>query len=297
MFEYDFMRTALMAGGVVAIVAGTVGYFLVLRNLTFAGHALSHVGFAGATGSVLLGIGALWGLLAFTLAAAVAMGLLGDRMRNRDVAVGLFTYPILQAADILIYQANEVPVGEDQRQHLELSRDLARRFNHRFGETFAVPGPSILPGVAKIADLQDPTAKMSKTSSAPQGILDVLDDPATLRRKIMRAVTDPGTDVRSDEEAKPGITNLLRIYSALTGISVADLEAQYAEGGYGRFKKDLAEVVVQAFAPIRERTEKLLADEAELDRLLARGAVRASGVARQTMALVRDRIGLLPLAR
>ena len=211
-----------------------------------------------------------------------------------QASVGLFTYPVLQAADILIYQANEVPVGEDQRQHLELSRDLARRFNHRFGETFAVPGPFILPDVAKIADLQDPTAKMSKSSSSGQGILDVLDDPATLRRKIMRAVTDPGSDIRSDEEAKPGITNLLRIYSALARTTVAELEARYADSGYGRLKKDLAEVVVQAFAPIRERTEKLLADEAELDRLLAQGAARASAVAQQTMVLVRDRIGLLP---
>ncbi len=210
-----------------------------------------------------------------------------------QASVGLFTYPILQAADILIYQANEVPVGEDQRQHLELSRDLARRFNHRFGATFAVPGPYILTDVAKIADLQDPTAKMSKSSSSGQGILDILDDSATLRRKIMRAVTDPGSDIRSDDKDKPGITNLLRIYAALTGISVPELEAQYAGAGYGRLKKDLAEVVVQAFAPIRERTEKLLADEAELDRLLAQGAVRASAVAKQTMALVRDRIGLL----
>ncbi len=217
---------------------------------------------------------------------------------DADLAsVGLFTYPILQAADILIYQANEVPVGEDQRQHLELSRDLARRFNHRFGETFAVPGPSILPGVAKIADLQDPTTKMSKSSSSGQGLLAVLDDPAALRKKIMRAVTDPGSEIRSDEEAKPGITNLLRIYSALTGTSVADLEAQYADDGYGRFKKELAEVVVQAFALIRDRTEKLLADEAELDRLLAQGAARASTVAQRTMALVRDRIGLLPPCR
>jgi tryptophanyl-tRNA synthetase len=211
-----------------------------------------------------------------------------------QASIGLFTYPILQAADILIYQANEVPVGEDQRQHLELSRDLARRFNHRFGQTFAVPGPYILPGVAKITDLQDPTAKMSKSSSSPQGILDVLDEPAVLRKKIMRAVTDPGSDVRCDEDAKPGITNLLRIYSALTGIDVADLEARYAGSGYGRFKKDLAEVVVQAFAPIRERTEKLLGDEAELDRLLGHGAARASSMARQTMRLVKDRIGLLP---
>ncbi len=214
-----------------------------------------------------------------------------------QASVGLFNYPILQAADILIYQADEVPVGEDQRQHLELSRDLARRFNHRFGETFAVPGPYILPEVAKIADLQDPTAKMSKSSSSSQGILDVLDDPASLRRKVMRAVTDPGTDIRPDEVAKPGITNLLRIYSALTGISVTELTERYAEGGYGRFKKDVADVVVQAFAPVKERTEKLLADETELDRLLARGAARASAVAQQTMTIVRERAGLLPAAR
>ncbi|MGE5290465.1 MAG: tryptophan--tRNA ligase, partial [Micromonosporaceae bacterium] len=216
---------------------------------------------------------------------------------TEHASVGLFTYPILQAADILIYQANEVPVGEDQRQHLELSRDLARRFNRRFGETFTVPAPYILSEVAKIADLQDPSAKMSKSSSSPQGILDVLDDPASLRRKVMRAVTDPGTEIRVDESAKPGITNLLRIYSALTGVSIADVTEQYAGGGYGRFKKDLAEVVVRAFAPIRERTEKLLADEAELDRLLSRGAARASAVARQTMVTVRERAGMLSPVR
>ena len=204
------------------------------------------------------------------------------------------TYSVLQAADILLYQANEVPVGEDQRQHLELSRDLARRFNHRFGATFAVPEPYILPQVAKIAD---PGAKMSKSSSSPQGILDLLDNPAALRRKVMRAVTDPGTDIRADEVAKPGITNLLRIYSALTGIGVSDLEARYSSGGYGRFKTDLADVVVREFRPVRERTEKLLADEAELDRLLARGAARAAAVARQTMEVVKDRVGLLPSAR
>jgi tryptophanyl-tRNA synthetase len=210
-----------------------------------------------------------------------------------QASVGLFLYPVLQAADILLYQANELPVGQDQRQHLELSRDLARRFNHRYGETFTVPEPYILPEVAKIGDLQDPLAKMSKTSSSPQGILDLLDDPASVRRKITRAVTDPGTDIRADEEAKPGITNLLRVYSALTGTSVADLEARYSGSGYGGFKADLAEVVVGAFAPFRERTEKLLADEAELDRLLARGAAQAAKVARQTMAAVRDRVGLL----
>ncbi len=209
-------------------------------------------------------------------------------------SVGLFTYPILQAADILLYQTDQVPVGEDQRQHLELTRDLAQRFNHRFGETFVIPRPYILPGVAKIADLQDPTIKMSKSSSSPQGIVDVLEDPAAIRRKIGRAVTDAGTEVRADEEAKPGITNLLRIYSALTGEAVASLEQRYAGAGYGTLKKDLADVVVNALAPVRERTEKMLADTDHLDRLLAQGASRARQVAGVTMAAVRDRVGLLP---
>jgi tryptophanyl-tRNA synthetase len=209
-------------------------------------------------------------------------------------SVGLFTYPVLQAADILLYQTDQVPVGEDQRQHLELTRDLAQRFNHRFGETFVIPRPYILPAVAKIADLQDPTIKMSKSSSSPQGIVDVLEDPAAIRRKIRRAVTDPGTEVRADEETKPGITNLLRIYSALTGETVASLEQRYAGAGYGTLKKDLADVVVNALAPIRERTEKMLADTDHLDRLLAHGAARAREVAGVTMAAVRDRVGFLP---
>jgi tryptophanyl-tRNA synthetase len=210
-----------------------------------------------------------------------------------QASVGLFTYPVLQAADILLYQADQVPVGEDQRQHLELSRTLATRFNHRYGQTFVPPQPYILADVAKIYDLQDPTAKMSKSSSSPQGIIDVLDDPAVIRKKIARAVTDPGSEVRADAEAKPGVTNLLRIYSALSGEPVATLEATYQGSGYGGFKKDLAELVVASFAPIRERTEQFLADEAELDRLLAVGAARAREVAGQTMAAVRDRIGLL----
>ena len=196
-----------------------------------------------------------------------------------QASVGLFTYPILQAADILLYQADQVPVGEDQRQHLELTRDLAQRFNHRFGATFTVPGPYILADVAKINDLQDPSAKMSKSSSSPQGIVDVLDEPDVIRRKFARAVTDAGTDIRADEAAKPGITNLLRIYSALAGIPVAEVEAAHAGTGYGAFKRELAELVVSTFAPVRERTEKMLADETELDRLLADGARRAGRVA------------------
>src|SRR6266542_4375451 len=189
---------------------------------------------------------------------------------------------------------DKAPVGEDQRQHLELTRDRAQRFNHRFGATFVVPGPYILADVAKITDLVEPTAKMSKSSSSPPGIVDVLDEPAAIRRKISRAVTDAGSEIRADEQAKPGVTNLLRIYSALSGESVPGLEERYAGAGYGTFKKDLADVVVDALAPVRERTEKMLADEAGLDRLLAAGAARARTHASQTMAAVRERVGFLP---
>jgi tryptophanyl-tRNA synthetase len=210
----------------------------------------------------------------------------------QDASVGLFTYPILQAADILLYHADQVPVGEDQRQHLELSRVLAQRFNHRYGQTFLPPQPYILKEVAKIYDLQDPTAKMSKSSSSPQGIVDVLDDPAVIRKKIARAVTDAGSEVKADEAGKPGVTNLLRIYAALSGEPVAKVEAEYAGRGYGDFKKGLA---VGTLAPIREQTQAILADEPELDRLLARGATRAREVAAATMTQVRAKIGLLPL--
>jgi tryptophanyl-tRNA synthetase len=216
------------------------------------------------------------------------------RSGAESASVGLFTYPILQAADILLYQTDQVPVGEDQRQHLELTRDLAQRFNHRFGATFVVPGPYIVPEVAKIADLQDPAVKMSKSSSSPQGIIDVLEDPGSIRRKIARAVTDTGTEIRADEEAKPGVTNLLRIYAALSGETVVSLEQRYQGAGYGALKKDLGELAVSSLAPIRERTEQILADEAELDRMLAHGAARAAKVASPTMAAVRDRIGFLP---
>jgi tryptophanyl-tRNA synthetase len=241
--------------------------------------------------------------LAWTLSCITGFGEASRMTQFKDkslktgadsASVGLFTYPILQAADILLYDTDQVPVGEDQRQHLELTRDLAQRFNHRFGKTFVVPGPYILTDVAKITDLQDPTIKMSKSASSPQGIIDVLEAPASVRRKILRSVTDNEADVRADETAKPGVTNLLRIYSALAGESVASLEQRYAGSGYGTFKKELAEVVVDAFAPIRERTEKLLANEAELDRLLAAGAARAKQIATRTMARARDKVGFLP---
>ena len=214
-----------------------------------------------------------------------------------QASLGLFSYPVLQAADILLYQTDQVPVGEDQRQHLELSRDLAIRFNHRYGPTFTVPAAYIMAGVAKITDLQEPAAKMSKSSSSPQGIIDILDEPDVIRRKIARAVTDTGSGIQADETNKPGITNLLRIYSALAGETIGELESRYAGAGYGVFKKDLAEVVAGALAPVRERTEKMLADEAALDRLLARGAARARALARPTMATVTDRVGFLPGGR
>jgi len=212
----------------------------------------------------------------------------------QQASLGLFSYPVLQAADILLYQTEQVPVGEDQRQHLELSRDLAIRFNHRFGPTFAVPAANIIGGVAKINDLQEPTAKMSKSASAPAGIIDLLDEPDLVRKKIARAVTDAGSEIRADDTEKPGVSNLLRIYSSLSGEEVADLEARYAGAGYGAFKRDLAEVVTGALAPIRERTQKILADEAELDRMLAYGAAKAQPLATQTMAAVRERVGFLP---
>ncbi|TYB59872.1 tryptophan--tRNA ligase [Nonomuraea sp. PA05] len=241
--------------------------------------------------------------LAWVLICLTGMGEAGRMTQFKDksakfgesaASVGLFTYPILQAADILLYQANLVPVGADQKQHLELTRDLGQRFNHRFGDTFTLPDPYILKEVEKITDLQDPTAKMSKSSSSPAGILDVLEQPGPLRKKVMRAVTDTGSEVLFDEENKPGISNLLRIQSALTGTPIPELVARYEGQGYGTFKKDVAEAVLETFAPIRERTEKLLADEKELDRMLAIGAERASAVARQTMEQVRERVGFLP---
>lgn len=241
--------------------------------------------------------------LAWVLGCLTGFGEAGRMTQFKDksskqgtsgTTVGLFTYPILQAADILLYQANSVPVGADQKQHLELTRDLGQRFNHRFGDTFTIPEPYILKEVEKITDLQDPTAKMSKSSSSPGGILDVLEQPGPLRKKIMRAVTDTETEIRFDEENKAGISNLLRIQSALTGTPIPDLVARYEGQGYGTFKKDVAEAVIETFTPIRERTEKLLANEAELDRMLAVGAERARAVAQRTMAEVRDRVGFLP---
>jgi tryptophanyl-tRNA synthetase len=210
-----------------------------------------------------------------------------------STSVGLFTYPVLQAADILVYQADQVPVGEDQRQHLELTRDLAIRFNGRFGETFTVPAAVIPPGAARIMDLQSPESKMSKTMP-PAGCVNLLDDPAATAKKIRSAVTDTGRDVVYDPESKPGVSNLLAIFSELSGRSVPELEEQFAGRGYGDLKKELAEVVADFVTPVRARTLELMDDRAELERVLADGAARAREVASRTLAEVYDRVGFLP---
>jgi tryptophanyl-tRNA synthetase len=208
-------------------------------------------------------------------------------------SVGLFTYPILQAADILLYQANAVPVGEDQRQHLELTRDLAQRFNTTFGAAFTVPEPYIVKDTAKITDLQEPTAKMSKSASSPNGIIDLLDDPAVSAKKIRSAVTDTGREVTFDPEHKPGVSNLLTIYSALTDRTIEELIKAYDGKGYGDLKKDLSVVVADVVRPIQERTRGFLDDPAELDRVLAIGADKARAVAGATLRTVYDRVGFL----
>jgi tryptophanyl-tRNA synthetase len=211
--------------------------------------------------------------------------------------VGLFTYPVLMAADILLYDADQVPVGEDQRQHLELTRDLAARFNSRFGQTFTVPEPHIVRATAKIYDLQDPTSKMSKSAASQSGVIDMLEDPRIIAKRIRSAVTDNEREVRFDMAQKPGVSNLLRIVGALSGRSIEDLEVDYEGRGYGDLKKDVAEIVVETTTPYRERTLALLADPAELDRILAEGAERARDVASSTLARVYDRVGFLPSKR
>ena len=217
-----------------------------------------------------------------------------QRFGSDTTNVGLFTYPMLMAGDILLYNATQVPVGEDQRQHVELTRTLAQRFNQRYGDTLVVPEATIPQESAKIYDLQDPTSKMSKSAASDAGLVNVLDDPAITRKKIMRAVTDAENDIRFDREAKPGVSNLLTIFSALTGRTVDDITAEFAGKGYGDLKKALAEVVEATFAPIRERSKALLDDPAELDRLLAVAADRANEVANATLRRVYDAMGLLP---
>jgi tryptophanyl-tRNA synthetase len=214
------------------------------------------------------------------------------RAGSDHYSVGLFTYPVLQAADILLYQADAVPVGEDQRQHLELTRNLAQRFNSRYGQTFTLPAAFIPARSAKILDLQDPTSKMSK-SLGDAGTVNLLDEPSVIAKKIKRAVTDTETDVRFDPETKPGVSNLLTILAAVTDREVGDLVSDFSGQGYGALKTAVADAVAEFAEPFAKRTSALLDDPAELDRILAAGAVRAREVASVTLAETYDRVGFL----
>jgi tryptophanyl-tRNA synthetase len=213
---------------------------------------------------------------------------------QESVSAGLFDYPVLMVADIVLYDTDEVPIGDDQRQHLELARDVAIRFNNRFGETFVVPTATFPPVGARIMDLQNPAAKMSKSADSPQGTVPLLDPPEAIAKKIKSAVTDSGTEVRYDPANKPGISNLLEIHSAVTGRGIAEIEAEFAESGYGSFKGAVADAVVEALRPLQERYQKLEADPAEVDRLLEMGAQKARAIAEPVLERARTATGLLP---
>jgi tryptophanyl-tRNA synthetase len=219
------------------------------------------------------------------------------RQGTDSTTVGLFTYPVLQAADVLAYDTNLVPVGEDQRQHLELARDIAERFNARFPDTFVVPDMLIPKATAKIYDLQDPTSKMSKSAATDAGLINLLDDPALSAKKIRSAVTDSEREIRFDIEVKPGVSNLLTIQSAITGVDIDKLVEGYAGRGYGDLKKETAEAVVEFARPIKARVDELTADLTELEAVLATGAERADEVAGETVRRVYDRLGFLPHRR
>jgi tryptophanyl-tRNA synthetase len=216
------------------------------------------------------------------------------RQGSDFTTVGLFTYPVLQAADVLAYDTDLVPVGEDQRQHLELARDVAQRFNSRFPGTFVLPDVLIPKVTAKIYDLADPTSKMSKSAASEAGLINLLDDPALSAKKIRSAVTDSEREIRYHPDAKPGVSNLLSIQSAVTGVDVGALVERYAGRGYGDLKRDTAEAVVEFVSPIKARVDELMSDLAELEAVLAVGAARANDVASKTVQRVYDRLGFLP---
>ncbi|MBO9311539.1 MAG: tryptophan--tRNA ligase [Chloroflexus sp.] len=214
--------------------------------------------------------------------------------KQESVMTGLLTYPVLMAADILLYDADEVPVGEDQKQHIELTRDLAQRFNYLFGETFVIPKPVIRESGARIMGLDDPTVKMSKSETTRGHAIRIIDDPDEIRWAIKRAVTDSFNEIRfSDEPERAGVNNLLQIYELLTGRSRPEIEAHFAGKGYGALKRELAEVVIEALRPIRERYYQLMDDPAELDRILAIGAEQARAVAEPKMTLILERVGFV----
>ncbi len=218
-----------------------------------------------------------------------------DKSAKREhdfVSAGLFTYPALQAADILLYDTDEVPVGDDQRQHIEITRDIAIRFNHRFGDTFVLPKAVMPKAGARVMDLQDPTSKMSKSAGSDTGLVYLMEDPAAIMKKFKRAVTDSDSEVRFDREAKPGVSNLLEILAACTGESPEALATRYTQ--YGPLKTDTGEAVVELLRPVQARYTELMADRAELQSLLRKGAAKAGEVAAATLARAQRNIGLLP---
>jgi tryptophanyl-tRNA synthetase len=237
---------------------------------------------------------------AWLLSSVASYGQLGRMTQFKDkserqefISAGLFTYPVLMAGDILLYQTDVVPIGDDQKQHLELARDLAQRFNSRYGETFKVPEGRFPPTGGRIMDLQEPERKMSTTDGQPQGTVLITDPPETIRKKVKSAVTDSGSDVRYEPDQKPGISNLLEVMSVATGDPIPELEARYDSEGYGQFKSDVAEAVVALLDPIRARYDELRADEAELRSLLARGADKARATAESTLEQMYERMGFV----
>jgi tryptophanyl-tRNA synthetase len=215
-----------------------------------------------------------------------------QKQAEAGIGFGLFAYPVLMAADILIYQADEVPIGDDQRQHLELTRDIAERFNSRFGQTFTVPKARYTASAARVMDLQDPTSKMSKSSTNQSGVVYLSDPPEKIRKKIKSAVTDTGREIKAADD-KPGIRNLLEIMSACGGRSIADLENDFDGKGYGDFKGAVAEAVIEALDPVRTRIEELRSDPGNIEKVLHAGAERARAVASETLAAVYDKVGFL----
>jgi tryptophanyl-tRNA synthetase len=278
-FEPDALREATLDGAAMLYAVGLDPD----RSTIFAqSHVTAH-----AEAAWLLGAVASFGELR-------RMTQFKDKAAEQDfVSAGLFNYPVLMAGDILLYQADIVPVGDDQRQHVELTRDIAERFNQRFGETFVVPEVSIPEQGARIKNLQEPERLMSTTRGAPQGVVRVLDPPDVVRKKFKTAVTDSGTDVRYAPDDKPGISNLLEIMSVATGDDISKLEARYDGGGYGRFKDEVAEAVVELFTPVRARYEELRADEPQLKTLLARGAEKARETSAPTLERMYERMGFV----
>ena len=278
-FEPDALREATLDGAAMLYAVGLDPD----RSTIFAqSHVTAH-----AEAAWLLGAVASFGELR-------RMTQFKDKAAEQDfVSAGLFNYPVLMAGDILLYQAEVVPVGDDQRQHVELTRDIAERFNQRFGETFVVPEVSIPEQGARIKNLQEPERLMSTTRGAPQGVVRVLDPPDVVRKKFKTAVTDSGTDVRYAPDDKPGISNLLEIMSVATGDGISELEARYDGGGYGRFKDEVADAVVELFTPVRARYDELRGDEPQLKTLLARGAEKARESSAPTLEAMYERMGFV----